>query len=162
MAYIHLFRNDLAAGLEEAEQGLRLGSKTLFFLDGIGYIMTLLGDWERGPALIKKVIQLNPFYGNFVHYALWINCLRQHDYINSHQETMKLNQPANLWDHIARASSYGLIGNIENGRKAAAQLLKLKPDFSERGRILIEHYIKFNDIVERVIEGLDAVGLEVK
>ncbi len=162
MAYIHLFRNDLAAGLEEAVQSLRLGSKTLFFLDGVGYIMTLLGDWERGPTLIKKVIQLNPFYGNFVHYALWVNCLRQHDYINAHQETMKLNQPLNFWDHIARASSYGLIGNIEDGRKSAAELLKLKPDFAERGQILIRHYIKFEDIVERVIKGLNAVGIEVR
>ncbi len=162
MAYIHLFRNDLAAGLMEAKQGLRLGPNTLFFLDGIGYLMTLLGDWERGPALIEKVMQLNPFYGNHVHYALWVNCLRQDDYSNAHRETMKLNRPALFWDHLAQASSYGLFGNIEDGRKAAVQLLKLKPDFAERGRILIEHYIKFDDIVERVIKGLNAVGIQVK
>ena len=75
---------------------------------------------------------------------------------------MKLNQPANFWDHIARASSYGLIGNIEDGRKSASELIKLKPDFTERGRILIGHYIKFDDIVERVIEGLNSVGVEVR
>ena len=162
LAYIHLFRNDLAAGLTEAAQGLRLGPNTLYFLDGIGYLMTLLGDWERGPALIEKVMQLNPFYNNVVHYALWLNYLRQDDFINAHQETLKLNRPALFWDHLARASSYGLIGNIEDGHNAAAQLLKLKPDFSERGRMLIEHYIKFDDIVGRVIKGLNAVGIQVK
>ena len=162
MAYIHLFRNDLAAGLTEAEQSLRLGPNTLFFLDGIGYLMTLLGDWERGPALIQKIMQLNPFYGNHVHYALWVNCLRQHDYSKAYQETMKLNRPALFWDHIARASSYGLIGNIEDGRQSAAELLKLKPDFTERGRTLIGHYIKFEDILELVIEGLNSVGVEVR
>ncbi len=41
------------------------------------------------------------------------------------------------------------------------RLLKLKPAFAERGRILIGHYIKFEDIFEWVIEGLDAVGMEV-
>jgi TolB-like protein len=161
MAYIHMFRNDLEAGLAEAEKALDLCPGTLFFLDGIGYLMTLMGDWERGPGLIKKVIQLNPFYGNFVHYALWVNCLRENDYINAHQETLKLNRPALFWDHIARASSLGLLGNIEDGRKSAAELLKLKPNFAERGRIMIGHYIKFEDIVERVIEGLNAVGVEV-
>ena len=42
------------------------------------------------------------------------------------------------------------------------ELLKLKPDFTDRGRVLIRHYIKFENIVERVIEGLNAVGVEVR
>jgi len=70
--------------------------------------------------------------------------------------------PALFWDHLARASTLGLLGNIEDGRKSAAELLKLKPDFPERGRIQIRHYIKFEDIVERVIEGLNAAGIEVE
>ena len=160
-AYIHLFRNDLATGLAEAERALQLGPGTLNLLDGIGYLMTLLGDWERGTALIERALELNPFYGNYVHYALWINSLRQNDYINAHRETLKLNRPALFWDHLVRAASYGLLGNLKEGRKSAAELLNLKPDFTERGRILIGHYIKFDDILEQVIKGLDAVGVEV-
>jgi hypothetical protein len=38
---------------------------------------------------------------------------------------------------------------------------EFKADFSERGRILIKHYIKFEDIVERVIDGLQEVGLNI-
>ena len=162
VSYIHLFRNELEAGLAEAEKALKLGPQTLFIMDGIGYLMTLLGDWERGPALIEEVIQKNPFYSNFVHYALWVNWLRQKNYTKAYEETLKLNQPRLFWYQIARASSLGLIGNIEDGRKSAAKLLNLKPDFVERGRILIQHYIKFEDIVERVIKGLNAVGVEVR
>ena len=40
-------------------------------------------------------------------------------------------------------------------------LLKLKPDFPTRGRVLIKHYIKFEEIVERMIEGLNKVGLSI-
>ena len=75
---------------------------------------------------------------------------------------MKLTSPALFWNHVVTASSLGLLGNIEDGRKAAAELLKLKPDFAARGRILIRHYIKFEDIVERVIEGLNAVGIKIR
>jgi TolB-like protein len=161
-AYIHMCRNDLAAGLAEAERALSLEPATLFFLDGIGFLMTLMGDWERGTALIKKVMQLNPFYGNYVHFSLWVNCIRQKDYAGAYQESLKLNTPTFFLNHVARASTLGLLGNIEDGRKSAAELLKLKPDFPERSRILIGHYIKFEDIVERVIEGLNAVGIEVR
>jgi len=55
----------------------------------------------------------------------------------------------------------GLLGRYEEGKHFVKNLLELKPDFSERGRILIGHYIKFDDIVERVIEGLHRVGLKV-
>jgi tetratricopeptide (TPR) repeat protein len=161
LAYIHLFRNDLTAGLAEAERALRLGPNTLFVLDGIGYLMTLLGDFERGPALIEKVMQLNPFYGNYVHFGLWVNCLRQKDYAGAYHEAVKLTSPALFWNHVVIASSLGLLGNIEDGRKSAAELLKLKPDFPARARMLIRHYIKFEDIVERVIKGLNAVGMEI-
>lgn len=41
-------------------------------------------------------------------------------------------------------------------------LLKLKPDFPSRGRILIGHYIKFEEIVERVIGGLRKSGLNIE
>jgi hypothetical protein len=40
--------------------------------------------------------------------------------------------------------------------------LTLKPDFIARGRVLIGHYIKFDDIVERTIDGLRRVGVAVQ
>jgi len=162
MAQVHLLGNDLLAGLAQAERALKLVPQTLFMLDAIGYLMTLLGAWERGPALIKKVVKLNPFYANDVHFALWLNCLRQKNYAEAYHETLKLNRPALFWDHLARASTHGLRGNIEDGRQAAAVLLKLKPQFAEHGRTLIGRFIKFEDIVERVIKGLDGVGVEVR
>jgi tetratricopeptide (TPR) repeat protein len=162
LAYIYMCRNNLAAGLDEAERALSIGPATLFFLDGIGFLMTLMGDWERGPALIKKIMLLNPFYGNYVHFSLWVYCLHQKDYEGAYHESLKPKAPRFFLDHVARASSLGLLGNIENGRESARQLLKLKPDFPERGRILIKHYVKFEEIVERIIRGLNAVGVEVK
>jgi hypothetical protein len=54
------------------------------------------------------------------------------------------------------------VGNIEEGVKTGKDLLECKPDFPERGRTLIKHYIKFDDIVEKVILGLEKVGIEVK
>ena len=162
LALTHLLVDDLATGSVEAEQALLLSPESLFMLDAIGYIKTLLGDWERGPALIRKVIQLNPFYSNYVHYALWADCLRKGDDVGAHGEALKLNTPASFWNHLAKSATLGLLGQIEDGRRSAAELLKLKPDFPERGRFLIQCYIKFDDIVEKVITGLAAVGVKVE
>jgi hypothetical protein len=56
----------------------------------------------------------------------------------------------------------GLLGRIEEGEKFVKKLLELKPDFPDKGRILIGHYIKFEEIVERVLEGLNKVGLRIE
>jgi adenylate cyclase len=161
MAYVHLLRGDLDAGRATAESALQLGPETLFELDSIGYVMALLGNWERGTALIEKTIRLNPFYCNHVHYALWVNHLRQEDDDRAWQETLKLNRPAHFWDPLAKCATLGLLGRTEEGRRVSAQLLSLKADFLACGRRLIRHYIKFDDIAERVIAGLCAAGVEV-
>jgi hypothetical protein len=53
------------------------------------------------------------------------------------------------------------LGRNEEGEKAAAALLELKPEFPSRGRVLVGHYIKFEDILERVLQGLRNVGVDV-
>ena len=130
-------------------------------LDGLGYILTLTGEWEQGPALIKKVIKLNPYYRNVVHYALWVDYLRQNDFERAYLETMSLKRTSLFWYPLAKAANLGLLERCEEGKKFAEKLLELKPDFPNRGRILIKHYIKFDDIVERVVDGLHSAGLEI-
>ena len=67
-----------------------------------------------------------------------------------------------FWDPLIEAASFGLLGRFEEGRQAAEKLLMLKPDFPSRGRILIDYYIKFKEIVERTIEGLKKVSIRLQ
>jgi hypothetical protein len=90
-----------------------------------------------------------------------VDCLRQEEYERAHLETQCLRRPSIFWDPLAKAATLGLLGRYEEGKQFVKSLLKLKPDFPSRGRILIKHYIKFDDIVERVIEGLQKVGLKI-
>jgi hypothetical protein len=60
-----------------------------------------------------------------------------------------------------KAAILGLLGRINEGVQAGKDLLSCKPDFSTRGRVLIEHYIKFDKIVAKVIQGLKEVGIDV-
>ena len=161
LALVRFYSNELSAALKESYRALALNPNSLFIVDGIGYIMTLSGEWERGTALIRKTMKLNPYYRNVVHYALWVDCLRQEDYEGAYMETMSLRRPAVFWYPLAKASTSGLLGKYEEGRKFVENLLQLKPDFPSRGRMLIGHYVKFEEIVERVIEGLRKSGLNL-
>ena len=161
LGFVRMLENEIPGALAETERALNLNPKALFILDGIGYLMTLLGEWERGTSLIRNSMRLNPYYKPIVHYALWVDCLRQEEYERAHLETQRLTRPSIFWNPLAKAATLGLLGRYEEGEQFVKSLLKLKPDFPSRGRILIKHYIKFDDIVERVIEGLQKVGLKI-
>ena len=67
-----------------------------------------------------------------------------------------------FWDPLTRAATFGQLERYEEGRRAVEELMKLKPEFPTRGRRLIEHYIKFEEIVDRVIDGLSKAGLDIE
>ena len=161
LAFARMLTDDIAAARQEIKLAFELNPKSLYMMDGIGYIKTLLGEWELGPSLIQKVMRLNPYYKPVVHYALWVDCLRQHDFQKAYLETTGLRRPAIFWYPLARASTFGLLNKIDEGRKYARDLLQLKPDFKERGRIMIGRYIKFDNIADLIIEGWDRVGVTV-
>jgi adenylate cyclase len=161
LAYVRMLHGDIPAARRDIDVAYRLNPKSLYMMDALGYIMTLLGEWERGPALIRKVIRLNPFYKPVVHYALWADCLRQQDFEAAWLETTGLRRPAIFWYPLTKAASLGLLGRIDEGKRYAAELLELKPDFKHRGHWLLRRYIKFDDIADRVIDGLHKAGIEI-
>ncbi len=161
MAFILLFKDELTAGLTETEQALRLNPNSLIFLDNIGYLMTLFGDWHRGPQMIRKAIDLNPYYNPAVHHVLWLDWVRQGKYDRAYEETMRFAMPMLFWDPLLKAAILGLLGRDKESAQAGKDLLVCKPDFVERGRTLIRNYIKFDDLEGKIIEGLGCAGIDI-
>ncbi len=160
-AQIRLITGKLEEGIAEVEKAIALNPKSLLNLEICGYMLTLLGDWERGPAMIKETLKYNPYYDNVVRHALWVDSIRRGDYQEAYRETLSFRTPMLFWEPLMKAAVFGLMDRIEEGREAVKNLLALKPDFQARGRILIRHYIKFDDVFEQMIDGLDRCGLRI-
>jgi TolB-like protein len=161
LSFVKLLSGDITAGLAEADRALALNPNSLISLENIGYLMTLCGDWNRGPALIRKAIRFNPYYNVVVHYPLWVDCFRQKDYEQAYLETLNFRTPMLFWDPLMKAAELGMLKRLDEGRQIVDDLLKLKPDFQNSGRRLIQYYIKFDEIVERTLAGLQKCGLAV-
>ena len=162
LAFVRLFENELSAGLAETDRALALNPNSMVFLENIGYLLTLFGDWDRGPALIIKAIEANPYYSDNAHHTLWLDLIRQKEYQQALSETLNFRTPSLFWNPLMKAATFGLLGKTKQGKHALDTLLKLKPDFAKRGKSLIKHYIKFDDIFDRVQVGLSNVGLEIE
>ncbi len=159
LAYVRLMQNRLAEARYEAETAYNLCPDSLMVLDSIGWVMALAGDWQRGVDWINKAVALNPYFRPWARHALCLNWFRLGNYEKAYRESFDFMMPKCHWDQFLKASACGHLGKIEEGRANVRALLALKPDFPQRGRILMGRYVKFEDIADRIIKGLDAVGL---
>ncbi|MFC1688203.1 hypothetical protein ACFL0N_04995 [Pseudomonadota bacterium] len=157
----NMLENQLDLALSEVEAALAMHPESLLFMDAIGYLLLLLGEWDRGEQFVREAIDQNPFYAVYARYGLWLNAIRQQDYLRALEQAEITIEIGDFWGPLSRAATLGLLGRPSEGRDAVQQLLLMKPNFQQRGRLLIGHYVKFPEIVDQLVEGLASAGLTI-
>ncbi len=156
-----LLKGELAAARLEVQAALDLNPDSLVYLEWIGWLMTLLGEWERGPALVRRALDHNPHVIPLAHHALWLDHFRRGEMEEAYQAALQHRDPSHYLRAMTRASCLGHLGRKEEARAEVAELLAIKPDFARRGRTLIGRIIKFPDLLDRIVEGLEKAGLSL-
>jgi len=156
-----LFKGEMSAGRAEAEQALACSPGSLVYLDMIGYLLTMLGDWDRGREVSRAAVERNPHCLPYVRFGLWADHLRRGELEEAHQVALEYRDPTFFLRSAMRASCLGLLGRREAGRAEVAELLARKPDFAARGRHLLGYHIKFPELLDRVMLGLQRSGLQL-
>ena len=161
LASVLMVKGELTAALVEVEQALRTSPDSLVYLDIAGYLLTMLGEWDRGREILRSALERNPHCLPYVQFGLWANHLHRGELKQAHQAALEFRDPTFFMRAVMRASSLGLLGRTGEGRLEAAQLLSFKPDFAARGRALLGYYIKFPELMARIVEGLRQVGVKL-
>lgn len=154
-----LVKGEIEAARHELEQALRLNAESLAYREIIGWLTALLGDWERGIALMRDAMRRNPYCLAQVNHGLWADHLRRGEFEEAYIGALEYRDPTFFWRELMTACCLGHLGRLTEARASAAELLRLKPDFARRGRTLIGHYIKPVELRERIVEGLGMAGL---
>jgi adenylate cyclase len=161
LASAMLMKGELAAGRLEVEQALRLTPDSLVYLEMIGWLLILFGDWERGPAISRRALERNPHCLPHVSHGLWLDHLRRGEPELAFAAALAYRDPAFFWRSLMRACCLGQLGRRDEATAAVDEVLLAKPDFPARGRILIGHFVKFPEVMETIVDGLRKAGLEL-
>jgi adenylate cyclase len=156
-----LVKGELAAGRSEAEKALELNPDSFVYLEWIGWLLALLGDWDRGIGLIRRSMERNPNYIPVAAHALWADHLRRGEIEAAYQTALLFRDATFFWRALMRACCLGHLGRAAEAKHELAELRQRKPDFVSRGRVLIGRHIKFPELFERVVEGLARAGLKL-
>jgi adenylate cyclase len=157
LVYFHQGPKELF--LQHVDQTIALNPNSPYILGVAGWHMALYGEWDRGLALLKKGMKLNPYHPSWFHLVPYLDYYRHGQYEDAFTEALKFNYPELYLDPMIRAAALGQMGRQDEAKAAVDQLLNLEPDFATRGRWLISRYVKVDDLVDKIIEGLRKAGM---
>ncbi|MBW1784090.1 MAG: hypothetical protein JRL30_25545 [Deltaproteobacteria bacterium] len=160
LSLVYFHRGDKDLFLKHVKKALSLNPNAPYVVGVAGWHMMLYGEWESGLALLEKGMTLNPYHPSWFHLAPFVDYYRRGAYQEALAEALKFNYPDLFWDPLMRAASLGQLGRLDEARSALGELFKLEPNFRGQGRRLISRYVKVDDLIDRIIEGLKKVGLD--
>ncbi len=161
LAGAFLIKGELEIARTETEKAYEINPDSLTYLEWIGWLMTMLGDWKRGPAIVRRAMARNPHHIPVALHAIWADHLHRGEFEEAHEAAQRYGDATFFWRALMRACCLGHLGRRAEAKQERAELLRKKPDFARRGGVLIGRYIKSPELLETILDGLDKAGLAI-
>ncbi len=157
LAVVLFFRKETVGCLSAAERAMVLNP-----LDGSNeaiFLITFTGHWERGCALIRRAMEINPHHPRWYGAVLAINEYRRANYRAAVDELVKANAPEVFWTNWLLAAAYGQLRELTAARNALQGVLAQKQDFAQSAGQLLSTWFD-PQLAEHLMAGLRKAGLE--
>ena len=158
---VHSFRGEVEEALAAGERAVALSPNNAEILAEFGMRLALMGQWERGIGLIDAAIARNPAHPGWYHTAPALDLYRQGRYAAALEAARQIDAPGWVHNHTILAMIYGQLGQEEQARAAARQLLQLDPDFEANAWYEIQLRNFPQEMAEHIAEGLRKAGLHI-
>src|SRR4030095_7805209 len=99
-----------------------------------------------GFELMRAARNGNPDCQPCVSHGLWADAMRRGDFGAAYSAALEYRDPNFFWRELMLTSCLGHLGRIEDAHASAVELMRVKPQFAQRGRRLVAHYIKQEEL----------------
>jgi len=161
LAQAYFFRREFEAFRNAAERAIALNPMDAYNLAFMGILLAYTGEWERGCALTRRAMELNPSHPGWYRFAEFNNAYRKKDYRGALDVAVRFNMPSYYFTHAVLAAAAGQLGDRDTARRALRELLAQKPDFATSAREDFAKWLGHSELLEHVLDGLRKAGLEV-
>jgi adenylate cyclase len=157
----HGFRGEVEQAVAAGERAVALSPNNAEILAEFGMRLALMGQWKRGIALIDEASARNPAHPGWYHTAPALNFYRQGRYAEALEKARQIDAPGWVHNHTILAMIYGQLGQKEQARAAAWQVLKMDPDFEQNAWYELQLRSFPEHMAGQMIEGLRKAGLHI-
>jgi tetratricopeptide (TPR) repeat protein len=160
LGWVHLWRKEHDAAIAEAQRSVELDPNNAEAWARLGHILDVAGRPEEGIPLIERAMRLDPHYPFL--YPFWqghaLQALeRYEDAAPAYKRAISRN-PDHLAAHEHAAAVYAHLGRLDEARAEAAEVLRLRSNFSIQREA---ERLPYRDqaVLRRLVDGLRAAGL---
>jgi TolB-like protein/DNA-binding winged helix-turn-helix (wHTH) protein len=135
LGIVHLYCGNFEESERHHQRALTLNPNDANALVSSAAILAWHGRYEEGFARMRDAMRLNPYHPEWYWITLGNSFYSAHRYEDA-LEAYKHRTDPGYWFTARIAACYGQLGRMEEARAAAAQVIRLKPDFTiskERG-----------------------------
>lgn len=118
-----------------------------------------MGEWILAKELATKAARLNIGHPRWYHGILFSCYYQDGQYSDALTHALKYFQAGNIYSHIALATSYAGLYQIEEAKKIVESLEKKFPDFKNDPKAFIDGLSFEEDFREKLLIGLGAAGV---
>jgi TolB-like protein/Tfp pilus assembly protein PilF len=161
LAQTHFFRQDIAAFRPAAERAIALNPLNTDALGILGLQIVHIGEFERGTAIVRRAMELNPNHAGWMHFAPLWNHFRKGEYEEALACANRVDVPGLFWPFLVMASACGHLGRKTEAEAAVRDLLALDPEFAAHVRYNVGTWHFASGLMEPILEGLRKAGLEI-
>jgi adenylate cyclase len=161
LGHVYVWKKQHAQAIAEAERAVALDPTDVDGYGRLAEVLNFTGQPERALGVAEKALRLNPTYPIFYLFEIGWACqlLGRHEEAIATLKKVVSHAPDHLGAHLNLAISYSEVGREAEARAAAAEVLRINPDYSlevERQRV------PFKDpaVAERLFAALRKAGLQ--
>jgi adenylate cyclase len=161
LGQLYLMKRQYAKAIAEGEQAIELAPNSAQCLGYLSRVLHYAGKHEESIASLKKALRLDPIPPKRFLLMLGMNYMHLGKYEEAIEEFKKVlhSNPHDLLTNISLTAAYSLLGREEEARVAAAEVLKLNPEFSIK-HITKKWPYKNQSDLDLIVSALRKVGLQ--
>ena len=160
LGYILVVMQQYDKGIEEGKRALELEPNSAYVLHTYGAILHFAARNEESIPLFEQAIRLNPKPPNMYlhHYGAALREAERYDEAIAQVKKAIEREPNDMLSYSVLASCYSMVGRKEEARVAAAEILRINPNFSLK---YFEKTLPYRNkaYLERLIGALREAGL---
>src|SRR5262249_40945730 len=130
IAQVFFFRGNVRDFRTAAEHAIALNPRDTDTLGVMGNLLADSGNFERGAALVRRALELNPHAPEWLRFAIVSEHFHREDYEGALDQLARVNMPGFLWKPVWAATCYGLLERHAEGAAAIEELRRLDRDFA--------------------------------
>ena len=159
MALNHHLRADREAFINSAEQAIKVNPYSTNILSALATWYGIGGMWDKGLALIDKVMAISPTCPIWCHITLAMHDYARGDYVGCFTKVKMIDMPGAMWLPLMRLAAGAFLGKRDECDRALAELVEIHTDFKENCQAILSQNMPNGDMLTKVRLGLERAGL---